>query len=371
MDVVSGTGPLLRRVARAALTPLLASSLGLVTGATPPVDAGSAQPAAHVIPGPVSQLRPSAGVVKPLPDVRAAAATASSRTVLLGAWVKPREGQTHQQAVAGLETDIGRRLSVDHVYHGWDSPLIGPYERWSAARGHILLINWKAVHETWDGKSDGNGAGYVRWADIAAGRYDADVIARAREIKRFKKVVYLNFHHEPEDDRDISGQRRAGTPADYRAAWRHIRSVFRRERVQNVRFVMILMGWTFHRGLAGQWYPGRSVVDVVGADAYNWFGTAHPGANSWTTFESAFQAAYRFADSKGKPLWVTETGVQEDPARPGRKAAWYRSVAAAAEKWPALGGVVFFMGGRYGWYPDSSKRSLAAFRALGQDPLFS
>jgi len=290
--------------------------------------------------------------------------------VLFGAWVKPRGSETHQQAVARMEAKGGRRFSVDHVYHGWDGPLIGSYERWSAGRGHALLVSWKAVHETADGKSNGSGAGYVRWDDIAAGRYDADIVARAREIKRFKMTVYLSFHHEPENDQDKPGWRRAGTPADYRAAWSHIRSVFRRQHVKNVRFVLVLMGWTFRTGQAGQWYPGSGVVDVVGADAYNWFGTAHPGSRGWTTFESAFRAAHQFAAGKHKPFWVTETGVQEDRSRPSRKADWYRSIATQVRAWQNLDAIVFYMGGRYGWYPDSSGRSMAAFRALGHNSLF-
>ena len=308
--------------------------------------------------------------IRPIAELRAVQTVSVTHTVFFGAWVKPRGSQTHQQAVSSLEADIGRRLSIDHVYHGWDGPLIGSYERWSSSRGHALLINWKAVHDTARGRSNGSGAGYIRWADIAAGRYDTDLVARAREIKRFKKTVYLNFHHEPEDDRDLPGVAKAGTPSQFRAAWRHVRAVFRAQHVRNVRFVFILMGRTFRSGRAGQWYPGSSAVDVVGADAYNWFGTAHPGSHSWTTFEAAFEAAHAFAAARRKPLWVTETGTQEDPALPGRKAAWYRVIGTQVEAWQNLDAVIFFMGGRYGWYPDSSPKSLRAFRAFAHNQLF-
>lgn len=319
---------------------------------------------------PIGSSSTESEAIRPVVAFQTASVTTRAHSVLFGAWVKPRGSETHQQAVSRMEAKAGRRFTIDHVYHGWDGPLIGPYERWSAARGHTLLINWKAAYETADGRSTGNGAGYIRWADIASGKYDADIVARAREIKRFKKIVYLSFHHEPENDKDKPGWRRAGTPADYRAAWSHIRTVFRRQHVENVRFVLILMGWTFRTGQAGQWYPGSRVVDVVGADAYNWFGTAHPGSRAWTTFESAFRAADRFAAAKRKPFWVTETGVQEDRSRPGRKADWYRAIAAQVRAWHNLEAVVFYMGGRYGWYPDSSGRSLAAFKALGHNALF-
>ena len=315
-------------------------------------------------------LQPQTEAFKPVAAFQTASLASRAHTVLFGAWIKPRGSETHQQAVARMESKIGRRFSVDHVYHGWDRPLIGPYERWSAARGHTLLINWKAVHETADGKSMGDGAGYVRWADIASGRYDAAIVARAREIKRFKKVVYLAFHHEPENDQDKPGWRKAGTPADYRSAWKHIRKVFRSQHVTNVRFVLILMGWTFRSGRAAQWFPGSGVIDVVGADAFNWFGTPHPGSGAWTTFRAAFQAAQRFAAAKGKPVWVTETGSQEDASNPGRKGGWYRSIAKAVKVWRNLGAVVFYMGGENGWFADSSQASLRGLSALARNSLF-
>jgi Glycosyl hydrolase family 26 len=288
---------------------------------------------------------------------------------LLGAHASARFGQTHEQAMTAMESDLGRRFAIDHVYHGWQHPLIGPYERWSAAHGHTLLIGWKAVLEWPGGSSNGSGAGWVPWADIAAGKQDDVIVAQARLIKSFGRLVYLNFHHEPEDDATSPGHPGEGTPADYRAAWRHIHEVFERQHVTNVRFVWTLMGWTFRRGLAGQWYPGDDVLDVVSADAYNWYGTG-PARTGWTTFENAFDASYRFAVRRSKPFWVTETGTMEDPSNPDRKAAWYRAMADQAAAWPEMQALVLFTGGVNGWYPDSSRAALLAFRALAHDPQF-
>ena len=372
MDLQTRLVSIARRVPRASLLVVLASLVVVGgTGTTSPVReiaVGSSQ--SKRAPAHVSAPSPEPGAVKPVAAIEAVSLASRAHTVLFGAWVKPRGSETHQQAVTRMEAEIGRRFSIDHVYHGWNGPLIGSYERWSASRGHTLLINWKAAYDNANGESNGAGGGYVRWADIAAGKYDADIAARAREIKRFKKIVYLNFHHEPEDDQDTPGQRKAGTPADYRAAWRHIRAIFRSQHVTNVRFVFILMGWTYRSGHAAQWYPGSRVIDIVGADAYNWFGTAHPGSHGWTTFASAFHAAQQFAAAKGKTFWVAETGAMEDRSRPSRRPEWYRAIAGQVRSWGNVGAVVFFMGGRYGWYPDSSGRSLAAFNALAHDTLF-
>src|SRR2546428_8253745 len=129
--------------------------------------------------------------------------TSANKSVLFGAWVKPEGSRTKQEAAAAMEAKLGRRFTLYHYYHGWQNPLIGDVGQWASKQGSTLFINWKAALEWAGGKSNGAGAGYVRWGDIAAGKQDAVIKARANEIKGFKKVVYLNFHHEPEDDRDL------------------------------------------------------------------------------------------------------------------------------------------------------------------------
>ena len=290
----------------------------------------------------------------------------SDASFLFGSYVEARGGESLQQAITRMEVKAGRRFGIDRVYHGWQNPLIGPYERWSIRHGHALLISWKAALEWSNGRSNGQGAGYVRWADIAAGRYDRLIAQRAQELRRLGTPVYLTFHHEPENDADRSWERRSGTPAEFVAAWRHIWSVFRARKATNVKFVFILMGWSFRNGNAEDFYPGSRYVDVIGSDAYNWYGTDHPGSNHWTEFASAFGAAYHFAEAKDRSFWVTETGVMEDPGDPARKGKWLRSIASQMERWPNLRAVIYFMGGRYGWWADSSPRSLSAFRALAR-----
>jgi hypothetical protein len=290
---------------------------------------------------------------------------------MFGMWIKPQPGQARREAVTGMEKALGRKLELDHYYHGWQAPLVGDYGRWSATAGHTLFIGWKAVLETDTGTSNGGGAGYVRWSAIASGVYDDVISARADELKNLGSVVYLNFHHEPEDDRDLPGVLRCGPPAAFIQAWRHIWNVFQERGATNVRFVWVLMGQSFREAKADQWYPGGRYVDVIGSDAYNWFGTQQPGSGRWASFRVAFAAGYAYAVAKHKPFWVAETGTLEDPDHPGRKAQWFTDAAEQIAAWPDLQAFVYFMGGTYGWDVNSSPQAFAAFRTLANEPYFT
>lgn len=289
---------------------------------------------------------------------------------MFGMWIKPASGETRQQAVTRIEALIGRKLEIDHYYHGWQAPLVGDYGRWSVKGGRTLLIGWKAVLEDSEGLSNRAGAGYVRWADIAAGRHDDVIEARARELKRVGETVYLNFHHEPEDDKDLPGELRGGTPGDFIQAWRHIWDVFQERGATNVRFVWVLTGFSFAKRDADRWFPGNQYVDAIGADTYNWYGTRQPGSGKWRSFAEATRPAYEYSVRMGLPLWVVETGTLEDPAQPGRKAQWYEDAAGQIARWPNLQAFVYFMGGKYGFRIDSSPSALEAFRNLAHEPYF-
>ena len=324
-----------------------------------------------------SRDQPSAAPTSGVPDsaIRpgsrsANALAAPPRHVLFGAWVKPVGSKDRLQALRAQEAKIGRTYGVFRYYHGWESPLIGDLGNTASRGGRALMVSWKAAHEWPNGGSSGRGAGYVRWGDIASGRQDAVIAARAQELKRFGKTVYLSFHHEPENDRDIPGDRRAGSPAEFRAAWQHIWRMFQARGVHNVRFVLVLMGQTYAAGNEMTWYPGDRFVDVVAADGYNWFRTTNHPAAPWRSFATIFTPGYRFALRHAKPFWVAETGLQEDPSRPGRKAEWLKAMAAQAERWTDLGAVMYFMGGANGWWVDSSASSMAAYRSVAHARIF-
>jgi Glycosyl hydrolase family 26 len=276
--------------------------------------------------------------------------------LFFGAYVGPRAGETRPAAIQRVESQVGRTFAIDHQYERWDSTFPNAYETWSAQQGRIPFINWKPS----------KGGTPIPWSRIASGAEDDVIKARADAIKAFGKPMYLTFHHEPENDLSAFG-----TPQDFAAAYRHIVEVMRARGVTNVAFVWTMMAASFTGGTsaeAASFYPGDDVVDLIGSDGYNWY-PAKAGTQ-WRSFQSIFQATQDFARAHEKPWMTVEYGVQEDPANPGRKAAWFRDALATAKSWaPSLKGLMYFDTTKlYPWDTDSSATSMAAYKAVGADP---
>ncbi len=73
----------------------------------------------------------------------------------------------------------------------------------------------------------------------------------------------------------------------------------------------------------------------------------------------------------GKPWMAVETGAQEDPAVPARKAQWLLDLATTAKQWPELKAVLYFDADKlYPWRIDSSRDLGRGFREMANDPWF-
>ena len=268
---------------------------------------------------------------------------------------KTRNGQTAETAISNLEAEIGRRFAAHKDFFKWGDAFPSRQQLDDARKGRTPAINWIARRR--DGRA-------VPWRTIAAGAQDAVISAFADGIRRYRHPVYLTFHHEPENDRVN------GSPAEFIAAFRHIRRVFTRRGVTNVRWVAALMATTFVKGEPGRWYPGDDYVDMVGLNGYNW----HPGkpGSTWRSLADIFRSAYVWAAARGKRVMITETGVQEDGhwAGPGnRKALWFRDALTTLKRWPLVKVFCYWHSNvRYPWWVDTSAASLRAFRDISNDP---
>ncbi len=277
--------------------------------------------------------------------------------ILLGARAQPRPtdpvvtGDPDEDALLHFESEIGRKVAIDHIYVHFGTPL--PYARfaWDRANGRVPLVDWDLSQPAPD------------WAQIAAGKADAIINTTARALAHYDHPILLSFDHEP-----LYGAYVPGKPAQFVAAWRHVVDRFRALGANNVFWVLILTASTYDEGVANLYYPGRSYVDFLGADGYNWK-WAHKAR--WRSLADVFTSFYYYANQMHLPAMITETGTLEDPNDPGRKAAWFRSADAWLHTHPDIMAFIYFNTTvRWPWWIDTSPQSLAAFRQLAQDPLF-
>lgn len=309
-------------------------------GATP---SSSAQPLATVPAAPAGKV--------PVP----------AKGAYLGAYAFPQGGR--RAAIAEFEKKTGRKLAIDHVYYGWADEFPTDDDKWTVQQGRIPFLNWSSALAKREGQ--------LQFADIAAGKHDDVIDARADDVKAFGSPIFLSFQHEP--GRIIgSGPDRAGTSEDYVAAWRHIVERFEARGATNVSWVWILTAASYKNSTVGveAAYPGDDVIDWIGVDGYNGY-LCIQGRN-WRTFKTVFKDFYAWAEQRDKPLMVAEWGVTEDPQQPGRKGEWYKETAEALSDLPRFKALVYFNSAPAceNWI-DTSESALAGFQELAKHPNLS
>jgi putative cell wall-binding protein len=278
------------------------------------------------------------------------AVVAPAAGALVGASASTRAGESALAAIERTETQIGRRLDIDHQFYRWDSSFPTSIQQADASAGRIPFLNWKPQR---------NSGAIVTWSSIAGGAEDGVVKARADAMKAFGRPMLFSFNAEPFDE----SRKGWGTPAEFVDAFRHIVSVFRAQGATNVSFAWVLTGYDFTiSGRPEAFYPGDEWVDWIGADPYNFF----TRDKKWQSFSAVAGAFHTWGAARHKPLVLAEWGTEEDPAVPGRKAAWFTEALATLLTWPEVKAVVYFnnVADGYDWTIDTSPTSLAAFASM-------
>jgi hypothetical protein len=328
---------LLRRARTRAAVLILATVLGL----------GAVIPAGATVPDPTPSDPAPSGPADPAPGFR------------LGAHVDRGTAASAAEAVAAFEDALGRRLDVHRWYSRWDDaqPVAPVVE--SVQRGRTPLLS------IWPKRLDGS---VVTWAQIASGAVDADIRRQAAGIATLGVPVYLTLHHEP----DLA--QGWGTPAEYRAAWRHYVEVFRAAGVPDVRWTWIVTPGSFGSAPstagADAFYPGDDVVDRVGLDAYNWFGCAPGKPTSWRPLSEVVGPFRRWAAAHGLTPLLAEVGTAADPADAGRAGAWWTQAFGYLGGWDGLDVVSTFEGtGTCPWAVAGTPTTRAALAAAAAGPV--
>jgi len=196
---------------------------------------------------------------------------------------------------------------------------------------------------------------------IASGTYDSWIRRQALAIKATEKKIFLEWRWEM-DRPGLSAE--IHSPADYIAAWDHIRAIFARERVDNVSWVWCPTAAGFASGTAPAYYPGNNEVDWVCADAY-------PGPGPYRSFATIVQPFLRWASGHRKPIMIGEYGVPQTYG-PEQRAGWLWGAAQTARSDPQIKALVYFDGNAqhaYALQPGSP--ALRAFRRIAHDSYFN
>ncbi|POM27123.1 Endoglucanase H precursor [Actinomadura rubteroloni] len=238
-------------------------------------------------------------------------------------------------SLATLESEVGRSFDIVHFWYGVDQVNVpSPPARQLAAQGRILHVNIAS--------RPFGGSGDARWADVAAGRWDASLARQAQGIAGLRTPVFVTFDHEPDAKPKINSR---GTPEDYVRAWRHVHDVYTRYGATNAVWTWVLTGYAGNLPRAARFYPGNSYVDWIGWE--NYLGTLCDG-RTWEdrrfrTFEETFLPFYNWLKGDGaragidpdKPYMLNGMASVrfEDPNLSVR---WYAQIPRALSRYPQI-----------------------------------
>ncbi|MES9537255.1 MULTISPECIES: hypothetical protein [unclassified Actinomadura] len=223
-------------------------------------------------------------------------------------------GKPGMAPIVGFEQRLGRRLDIVQSYRGWKSDFPGALEESVAEGNRYLLL-------TWDGADT---------REIVQGEHDELIAKRARAVKALGKPVFLRWSRDMDKS---TNQRSVHSAADFTAAWKHVREIFKRERVDNVAWVWCPTARGFSGANAGSYYPGDDQVDWICADA-------QPGADyDYRDLSEALKLFTEWARGRHKPIMIAEFGVPKSYGP--RRAEWLREAAKTLQD-PQVKAVVYF-----------------------------
>jgi hypothetical protein len=257
------------------------------------------------------------------PDVNAIATPRQAPRIpadgaYFGAWV--RQGAYNQAdqvlALDTLQSSLGRKLDIVHSYLTWQGAFPTVSDTVALDQRSMLLVSWTGTNSE----------------AVASGQYDSVIRQRAREIKATGRPIFLEWRWEM-DRPNLRGV--VGTPAQFIAAWKHVRAIFAQEHVKNAAWVWCPTAKGFESGGdAPAYYPGNSEVDWICTDAYPGFGPYRSFADTATSFLA-------WASHHKKPVMIGEFGV---PQRYGsqQRAQWLHGAAQTIKDDPQVKALVYF-----------------------------
>jgi hypothetical protein len=193
--------------------------------------------------------------------------------------------------------------------------------------------------------------------EISLGMWDSALTAFAVAAAQSGAAIYVRFGYEMNGNWFPWGKK----PADFIAAWHRAHALLRQANAGNVRWIFspgVVYGDQTVANDILPYYPGDSVVDIIGLDGYN-FGDHYDQWHRWQSFREVFGASLVGAKNFGKPLWITEIGCALDPRRP----AWLEELLSFMDDNPCVEAMLWFNAHKTG-EPDFRVQSDSASLSL-------
>jgi hypothetical protein len=196
-------------------------------------------------------------------------------------------------------------------------------------------------------------------ASIVAGAHDDALRGLARVLADYGKPVYLRFAHEMNASWYPWGTGNGNTPAQYVAAWRHVRGILSRSTGVHAWWVWSPEAVSSANAAVplSAFYPGDDAVDFVGLTGYRTANSRQ--SDAWQTYHTTLTA---LAAVTSKPVILAEIG-----AAGARKAEWLASLGAFLRAERRVVGLVYFnttpaTTGASGEYALQSKLDFSSLR---------
>ena len=226
-------------------------------------------------------------------------------------------------------------------YSGWTNPFQIKFANQAHAHSAIPFVQIEPIG--------------ISMAAIAAGKYDAYLRSYAAAVRTYGYHIILSFAPEA-IGRWYSWGWTHAAPSAWKAAWRHVVTVFRRAGAANVTWL-----WTIDR-IGGRqaplsdYWPGARYVNWIGIDGYY----ERPADTFTSVFGSTLRAIRKLTSD---PVLLSETAV--GPA--AGQSAKIPQLFAGVRRYHLMGLVWFDKAQHHGiyhqdWRLDGNPAGLAAFR---------
>jgi hypothetical protein len=237
---------------------------------------------------------------------------------------------------------------IVNYYAGWDEGFNTAFAN-AAYADHVETF---VEMEPWN---CGNCAGgsTPSMTDIAAGKYDSYLTSFGQQIHAFGHPVIVTFAHEmnaPWYPWGLGGTEHT-TPAQWIAAWDHVVTVVNAAAPGLVNWMWVPNVQAGATAIAPYW-PGAHYVNSVGLDGY----LGADNVNFATMYSQTLIAVKALTSL---PVWISETGLNQD-ASTGSRLATYIAAAHAA----GVTGMLYFNQGAYTLTASQEQNMATAITAI-------